>query len=327
MDSKKKSADSNVKVCTNCETVDPKFTCAKCKVTAYCSKACQKQHWKNGHKVACVAPEERRPQATTSRDIGGNLGKEHETGEKVFGSGKCSICLDSLSGCAVCTLPCNHVFHQECAEQLRKHGVQQVCPLCRAVLPAGPEKLVDDAARLYVAVLHQVGGDELESWQSLTVSQKRKMNTVIDMLTNAANQGYAQAQCVLGNMHDNGQGVAQDFKKAVQWYRKAADRGHAIAQINLGNMYNDGKGVAQDHKEAVWWCQKAADQGDTKAQQNLSDWLKLAHLADRCACCGRGHEEGKKLKPCSRCKLVFYCGGECHKKDWKGHKASCTPSK
>ena len=35
-----------------------------------------------------------------------------------------------------------------------------------------------------------------------------------------AEQGYAKAQYNLGVMYDNGQGVAQDDKTAVKWFRK-----------------------------------------------------------------------------------------------------------
>ena len=33
--------------------------CSRCKVVAYCSKACQKQHWRGGHKDTCQAASER----------------------------------------------------------------------------------------------------------------------------------------------------------------------------------------------------------------------------------------------------------------------------
>jgi TPR repeat protein len=49
-----------------------------------------------------------------------------------------------------------------------------------------------------------------------------------------AEQGDASAQFKLGEMYDNGQGVPQDDKQAMHWYRKAADQGDAIAQINVG---------------------------------------------------------------------------------------------
>ena len=38
--------------------------------------------------------------------------------------------------------------------------------------------------------------------------------------------GFAYAQYNLGVMYDNGQGVQQDYKEAVKWYRKAAEQGH-----------------------------------------------------------------------------------------------------
>ena len=32
-----------------------KFRCARCRAATYCSPACQKAHWKGGHKAECVA--------------------------------------------------------------------------------------------------------------------------------------------------------------------------------------------------------------------------------------------------------------------------------
>ena len=87
--------------------------------------------------------------------------------------------------------------------------------------------------------------------------------------TKAANQGNAGAQCNLGVCYDNGDGVAQDFKQAVYWYTKAANQGNANAQCNLGVCYYNGEGVAQDYKQAVYWYTKAANQGDDVAQYKL----------------------------------------------------------
>eukprot|EP00613_Pedinella_sp_CCMP2098_P049147 CAMPEP_0171835698 /NCGR_PEP_ID=MMETSP0992-20121227/11141_1 /TAXON_ID=483369 /ORGANISM="non described non described, Strain CCMP2098" /LENGTH=424 /DNA_ID=CAMNT_0012451577 /DNA_START=24 /DNA_END=1298 /DNA_ORIENTATION=- len=273
MSSKKKAADPNLKECANCETIGAHLKCAKCKAISYCSKACQKQHWKNGHKKLCLTPEERRPQTLTSRGVGENScnprGAEEGGGDS--GDTNCPLCLDSLSVDAVCTLPCKHAFHQECVKQLRKHGVQQVCPLCRAALSPGPEKLFEDAVRVYVTVIRQVGGDEQELWQSLTDSQQRKMAVVIDMFTSAATESYAGAQFQLGHIYHGGHGVARDPQKAAQWLRKAADQGLADAQFNLGCAYDSGEGVVQDFRKAVQWLIKAADQGHTDAQYNLGN--------------------------------------------------------
>ena len=59
----------------------------------------------------------------------------------------------------------------------------------------------------------------------------------------------------------NGDGVPQDYKEAVKWYRLAAEQGYADAQYNLGLMYSNGEGVPQDYKEAVKWYRLAAEQG------------------------------------------------------------------
>ena len=44
-------------------------------------------------------------------------------------------------------------------------------------------------------------------------------------------------------MYHNGQGVPQDYKEAMKWYRLAADQGDAWAQNALGLMYESGQGV------------------------------------------------------------------------------------
>ena len=56
----------------------------------------------------------------------------------------------------------------------------------------------------------------------------------------AAAQGNACAQCNLGDLYYNGQGVPQDYDMARQWYEKAAAQGNAYAQNNLGILYAQG---------------------------------------------------------------------------------------
>jgi uncharacterized protein len=83
-------------------------------------------------------------------------------------------------------------------------------------------------------------------------------------------KGDAKAQYNLGLMYYNGQGVVQDYKEAVKWYRQSAEQEYVDAQYNLGWMYDEGKGVIQDYKEAVKWYRRSAEQGDGFAQYNLA---------------------------------------------------------
>ena len=69
-----------------------------------------------------------------------------------------------------------------------------------------------------------------------------------------AEQGYAPAQSLLGDMYLN----EKDYTQAVYWYKKAAEQADAQAQYNLGNSYEYGDGVEQDYTQAVYWYQKAA---------------------------------------------------------------------
>lgn len=77
----------------------------------------------------------------------------------------------------------------------------------------------------------------------------------------AAEQGYAEAQFCLGEMYHKGLGVPQDYAQAAAWYSKAAEQGYPKAQLGLGLMYEEGKGVTQDYNQAIYWYRKSAEQG------------------------------------------------------------------
>ena len=89
-----------------------------------------------------------------------------------------------------------------------------------------------------------------------------------------AEQGIASAQYNLGVMYHKGNGVPQNYKNAVKWFRLAAKQGKASAQYNLGIMYLNGNGVPQDDKTAVKWFRPAAKQGDANAKYLLKELLQ-----------------------------------------------------
>ncbi len=72
-----------------------------------------------------------------------------------------------------------------------------------------------------------------------------------------AEQGDANAQYYLGVMHQNGEGVSQNYALAVLRYFQAAEQGLASAQKNLGVMYARGDGVAQNYVFAHMWLNLA----------------------------------------------------------------------
>jgi TPR repeat protein/S1-C subfamily serine protease len=78
----------------------------------------------------------------------------------------------------------------------------------------------------------------------------------------AAEQGDASAQLILGFLYYGGRGVPQDYPQAILWIRKAALQGNAEAQASLGMAYEMGTGVQQDAVQAVAWYREAAEHGN-----------------------------------------------------------------
>ncbi|USG62923.1 hypothetical protein NBZ79_08025 [Sneathiella marina] len=73
----------------------------------------------------------------------------------------------------------------------------------------------------------------------------------------------------VGHIYRRGLGVDQDYKKALNWYKRAATLGFDRAQANVGDMYLKGEGVPQDYEQAVQWFARAAQQGHVLSQYNL----------------------------------------------------------
>ena len=141
---KKGGGTSCIRDCANCfaaegsvQGVPVHNACARCLITFYCSKKCQKEHWKKGgHKEHCVKREDRSAGGIQKDNSGGGGSGEGGGGaNEDFGAveePECAICLEPLSQSPSQVLPCSHVYHRECVEQLRSFGVNEACPMCRA---------------------------------------------------------------------------------------------------------------------------------------------------------------------------------------------------
>lgn len=82
-------------------------------------------------------------------------------------------------------------------------------------------------------------------------------------LRKSAEQGYAPAQCYLGECYSHGLGVEKDMNKAVEWFKKGADELDTNSQCALALLYLRGDGVEKDsifaadlllHSAGGGWC-------------------------------------------------------------------------
>lgn len=74
----------------------------------------------------------------------------------------------------------------------------------------------------------------------------------------------------LGIMNETGKGVPGNYQEAFKYYKMAADKDIPEGMVFLGNLYENGNGVPIDKAEAIKLYKKAADKGD----QNAIDKLK-----------------------------------------------------
>jgi TPR repeat protein len=95
-------------------------------------------------------------------------------------------------------------------------------------------------------------------------------NLAVQWYAKSAEAGDRQGQMYLAAMYRDGRGVVRSFKEAERWFLKAADQGSAWAQMNLGMLYtHGGDGLPQDYARAVDLFRKAADGNDPDALYNL----------------------------------------------------------
>lgn len=102
----------------------PKLSaCSRCRLVAYCSRNCQRDHWKTNHKQYCISKAaDRAPQLQKPPEAfkGAEYGASNT-------SKACAICQDQMTNETSCALSCGHAFHVKCIAQMRKFGVKQGC--------------------------------------------------------------------------------------------------------------------------------------------------------------------------------------------------------
>jgi len=96
-------------------------------------------------------------------------------------------------------------------------------------------------------------------------------DTVLGLLVGEATKGNVTAQRILGDSYANGNGVATDASKALEWYMKAADQGDAYSQYASSVFLLSGKApIVQDHAKGIAYLEKAAASGLPGAQNDLA---------------------------------------------------------
>lgn len=170
--------------------------------------------------------------------------------------GDCPICLDSLPPFwkfddTVRLTCCGKLICNGCKDRMNSHVWSAIaygkvgpeerqlglhCPLCRA-------EFGDTITELKQRI------DEGSLWAKYDLScayrsglhgLQRDEPLAVDLMLEAAEEGYPEAQFTLGNCYRNAEcSVYKSDEDARYWYTLAAKQGHAIAEHNLALMYEE----------------------------------------------------------------------------------------
>jgi uncharacterized protein len=101
--------------------------------------------------------------------------------------------------------------------------------------------------------------------------------TALAEYSRSAEDGNPYALNNLGSLYYHGQGVTQDYAKAVELYTQASERGAIpVVYNNLGHCYQKGQGVQRDYVQALVWFTLAGPPSDDIDREARAD--ALAHL-------------------------------------------------
>jgi len=103
---------------------------------------------------------------------------------------------------------------------------------------------------------------------------KRERAEGVRLMRAAAEASHPLAQVELGLMHERGQFVKRDSKRAVAWFLRAAEQKFAPGQFLLALALAKGRGIKRDEKAALDWGKRAAERGYGEAQL----WLGYRYL-------------------------------------------------
>jgi tetratricopeptide (TPR) repeat protein len=220
--SKAEEAEADV-CCANCGIAgvdDIKLDeCPECHSARYCGNKCRVEH-RDEHEEEC---KRRQKDELHEKKLFSQPDETH------------------LGECPLCFLPLpldtqKSVFHSCCSKMVckgcnyanRKSGGGHRCPFCREALPDHEEferRLMKRVNANDPAALKEMGGE---------CYNEGDYDGAFDYLTKAAKLGYFEAQCLLGSMYMEGEGVEKDKEKALHHYEKAAIGGNPYARYNLG---------------------------------------------------------------------------------------------
>lgn len=126
-----------------------------------------------------------------------------------------------------------------------------------SALPQQDPSAIADAARSIDVIVD----GERHSWQPLESGtgeawdayRKGAYQQAVPVFARLARLGHPVAEWLMGNVYYAGQGVPQDYRRALDWFEKAAAQGFLPAYAPTAQLYENGQGTGIDLGKAYMW--------------------------------------------------------------------------
>lgn len=128
---------------------------------------------------------------------------------------------------------------------------------CLAVLPLAATAIGPAPA---VAEERQNHKEAVKNLKAYALYKAGEYDAARQLWEELAAIGNTTALVNLSNLFQQGQGVTEDQKKAMEYVAKAAELGDARAQYELGLAYEKGTVLGRDIDKAAGWLKKSAEQ-------------------------------------------------------------------
>ena len=121
----------------------------------------------------------------------------------------------------------------------------------------------------WIALPTNAKSDMERFYQALDFKAAGQYKEAVQIWRDLAERRHVRSQFYLGLMYDEGKGVKQSDKLAIQWYQKAASR-VPDALLNLGNIF----AKHQAYHQAIDYYNKSNAMGHKPAKANLHSLLE-----------------------------------------------------
>ena len=152
----------------------------------------------------------------------------------------------------------------------------------------GVEKNVDEALKWYIKSAEQGYKLALYNCGIVYLEEKKDYAKVKEFFEKALSQGYTPANYGFAELYKNGNGVPQDGKKAISFYRKVLDDKDSSwlfenVYEHSAQMYDENypfcKGIYKDNFKAKEYYEKAIENG-ADCKSDLKTLETLMHIDD-----------------------------------------------